>query len=104
MQLVFLVTMLSAARNARDAALGESIYQRLQTLFPKMTQPLTSATVLLANTYSFAGEDDKASQTRSQLNISGAKKKAGLSWTSPKGILTVSNFSDIFSLDTVGLY
>ena len=47
-----------------------------------MKDPITSATVLLANTYASSGEIEKASNIRLQCyRKSGAKKKVGVSRT-----------------------
>ena len=84
------VALLSAARNRRNKQLVENIHQRMNKLFPRLPDLITSATVLLANLYGSTGEMDKASNIRSELSRSGAKKKPGLSWTAVNGELYVS--------------
>ena len=42
---------------------------------------MVPAAVLLANVYASSGDAEQASSLRATLNRSGAKKKAGLSWT-----------------------
>ncbi|CAF1464338.1 unnamed protein product [Rotaria sordida] len=73
--------LLSGARNNRNIHLSQTIFDRIKKLFPELTNSLTSATVLLANVYASSGDIEKALDIRIQLTQTGAKKKAGLSWT-----------------------
>jgi hypothetical protein len=90
--LLFLVAVLSGARNQRNGHLGEHIVDRMKTLFPDLKSALTSASVLLANIYGSLGDREKASDIRTELSQSGAKKVAGRSWTMPDGKIYVSLF------------
>jgi hypothetical protein len=90
--LVFLVAVLSGARNQQNGSLAEQIVDRMKTLFPDQKAVLTSASILLANVYGSLGDREKAADIRTQLNQSGAKKKAGRSWTVPDGKIYVSLF------------
>ena len=87
---MILVSILSGARIAKNSYLSEKILDRMKKLFPGLSDPLSSATVLLANVYSLSGEFEKASETRMQLYKSGMKKQSGLSSTTVNGILYVS--------------
>lgn len=60
-----------------------------------MSNYLTSAAVLLANTYSSSGEHEKAFEIKNQLRKSGAKKKVGLSWTVIDGEIYVRERFDL---------
>ena len=60
--------------------------------FSNSTESITAATVLLANTYASSGDVRTASDIRHDLNQSGIKKKAGLSWSSVNGKLYVIKF------------
>ncbi|CAF1398302.1 unnamed protein product [Adineta ricciae] len=84
---VMYMALLSAARNRRNKQLVENIHQRMNKLFPRSPDLITSATVLLANLYGSTGDMNKASSIRSELSRSGAKKKPGLSWTVVNGEL-----------------
>ena len=85
-----LVILLSGARNVNNSDLAQQVYNRMKKLFPQMTNPLTSAAVLLSNVYASSGEMDKAADIRRELYRSGAKKKVGLSWTEANGQVFVS--------------
>ncbi|CAF1282461.1 unnamed protein product [Adineta ricciae] len=82
--------ILSGARNSRNTELSQRIHDRMQKLFPRDKDSLTAATILLANVYASTGESEKASDIRSKLSKSGAKKKIGLSWTTINGEVFVS--------------
>ncbi|CAF1673177.1 unnamed protein product, partial [Adineta ricciae] len=77
--------ILSGARNSRNTELSQRIHDRMQKLFPRDKDSLAAATILLANVYASTGESEKASDIRSKLSKSGAKKKIGLSWTTING-------------------
>ena len=87
---VFLVAVLSGARNQGNGPLAEEMVDRMKKLFPDLKAALTSASVLLANVYGSLGNREKASDIRAQLSQSGARKKAGRSWTLPDGKIYVS--------------
>ena len=89
---VFLVAVLSGARNQRNSPLAEQIVDRMKKLFPDLKTELISASVLLANIHGSLGDREKASDIRTELHQSGLKKKAGLSWTAPDGNSYVSLF------------
>jgi hypothetical protein len=83
------VALLSGARNEKNSHLSQEIYDRMKKLFPQSDDLLTSASTLLANVYGSIGDIDRASDIRTQLNKSNAKKKIGLSWTVINGQLYV---------------
>jgi hypothetical protein len=84
------VALLSGARNINNTDLSQNVYDRMEKLFPQMTNPLISAAVLLANVYASSGDINKASDIKRQLHKSGVKKKVGLSWTAVNEQLFVS--------------
>ena len=92
MVFLFLVAVLSGVRNQLNAPLAEQIVYRMKALFPDLKNALISASVLLANAHGSVGDREKASDIRNQLSRSGAKKKAGLSWTLPDGKIYVIIF------------
>jgi hypothetical protein len=61
-------------------------------LFPGVKYDLTSVSVLLANTLASSGALQEASDVRWTLSQSGARKKAGLSWTEVNGKIEVIQF------------
>lgn len=79
--ILILVTILSGARNEKHSLLSQNVYDRMKKLFPDMTDPLTAAAILLANTYASVGEIEMSSKIKRQLTKSNVKKKIGLSWT-----------------------
>ena len=89
---VILVALLSGARNVNDSFLSENIYNRMKKFFPSMSDPLISAAILLANTYTASGETEKASDIKIQLHKSGGKRKIGLTWTAVNGQIYVNKF------------
>lgn len=88
------VALLSGARNDKNTDLAQTIYDRIKTLITTTQGSLTSAAVLLANTYASTGDIEKASDIRFQLGKSGAKKKIGKSTTVVNGEVYVSSNSD----------
>ena len=84
------MALLSGTRNAMNIDLSKDMFERMKKLFPHSTDPLISASVLLANVYASSGELEKASDIRRTLGKSGAKKKVGKSWTAVNGQLFVS--------------
>jgi hypothetical protein len=88
--------LLSAARNAREAALARKTMLRMQQLFPDYKRDLTSASVLLANTVASSGDFDESSTIRRNLSQYGAKKLMGLSWTEAGGEIVVDNNVEIY--------
>ncbi|CAF3518869.1 unnamed protein product [Adineta steineri] len=75
------MALLSGARIAKNIHLSKQIYDRMEQLFPQLTDRLTSAAILLANVYGSIGEFDNVSDIRTQLNQSGTKKTIGLTST-----------------------
>ncbi|CAF1982108.1 unnamed protein product, partial [Rotaria magnacalcarata] len=71
------MALLSGARNHMNANLAQQIYDRMNEVFPQLDDSLVSAATLLANVYGSIGDIDKASDIRTQLTKSGAKKKIG---------------------------
>ena len=88
--LVFLVALLSGARNEKNSQLAQTVYSQMKTLFPKLSRSMVPASVLLANVYAASGDLDRASDIRRELQRSGMKKKPGLSWTATNRQIYVS--------------
>jgi hypothetical protein len=85
------VSLLSAARNAREVDLARKIMLRIEQLFPDYKRYLTSASVLLANTVASSGNFEESSTIRRKLSQYGAKKLMGLSWTEVNGEIVVND-------------
>jgi hypothetical protein len=86
-----LVSLLSGARNHRDSALSQKLYDRMKFLFPNQKSDLIAALVLVSNTYSSVGDEQQAQEVQiSRIKQLGNKTKAGLSWTEVNGELVVS--------------
>ncbi len=85
------MSLLSAARNARETVLARKTMVRIQQLFPNYKSYLTSASVLLANTVASSGDFDESSTIRRNLSQYGAKKLMGLSWTEANGEIVVND-------------
>ena len=91
------MALLSGARNQRNSSLSEQIYHRIEKNFPNYKQEMIPATILLANTYQASGNIEKARYIKNKLNVEGAKKKQGLTWTEVNGKIFVSqHISDLF--------
>ena len=75
------MALLSGVRNAKNHHLSQEIYNRMRKIFPQLSDPITSAAILLANVYGSVGDFEKASDIRDELNQFGMKKKIGLTWT-----------------------
>ena len=88
-----LVALMSGARNAMNIDLSKDMFDRMKKLFPHSTDPIVSASVLLANVYASSGDLEKASEIRRTLGQPGWKKKVGKSWTAVHGQLFVSGAS-----------
>ena len=101
---VRLVALLAGARNEKNPRLSQRVFNRMKENFPRSSDPMISASVLLANTYASAGNIDMASDIKIQLHQSGAKKKVGLTWTEVDGQLFVSQVSGIFSSKDMNRY
>ncbi len=84
------MSLLSVARNRQETSLARQTIHRIQQLFANFNNNLTSASVLLANTLASSGESEEASTIRWKMSQSGAKKKAGLSWTEVNGEIVVN--------------
>ncbi|CAF3065937.1 unnamed protein product [Rotaria sp. Silwood2] len=63
----------------------QSIFNRIQSKFSDFESCLTSATILLANTYALSGNKSFTSHIRMKISQSGMKKVAGCSWTVVNG-------------------
>jgi hypothetical protein len=87
------VALLSGARNEKNADLAKSLHARMKKVFSGLIDPLTVASILLANVYASSGEIKKASDIRIELNKSGARKTVGLSWTVVNGQVYVRTIS-----------
>ena len=84
-----LVALLSGARNEKNVHLSKKTYNRMKELFPKSTDELVSAAVLLANVYAASGQIEESSNVRKELDRPGIKKQVGLSWTVTNGQIFV---------------
>jgi hypothetical protein len=93
------VSLLSAARNAREADLARKTTVRMRQLFSGNERALTSASVLLANTVASSGDLEESSAIRNNLSQFGGKKLMGLSWTEVNGQIVVSNHVENCWLD-----
>ncbi|CAF5069161.1 unnamed protein product, partial [Rotaria magnacalcarata] len=82
--------LLAGARNAKNNQISQKVFNRMKKLFPDLTDPITAATILLANSYASSGEIDMASKLRQELVKSRRKKQVGLSWTLINGRVIVS--------------
>lgn len=83
--------MLSGARNQQNAKLAQEIFNKIEKKFPR-DRHMTSALVLLANTYSSIEDFQKSSNIRQKIYQLGTKKPVGVSWTEVNGELVVSNY------------
>lgn len=82
--------MLSGARNCRDSALSQKLYNQMKSLFPNKKENLIAASILLCNTYSSLGEYEQATHIRSdRIKQYGNKVRVGLTWTEANGELVV---------------
>ncbi|CAF3460092.1 unnamed protein product [Rotaria socialis] len=79
------MSILSSARNAKNVSLSEKVFHCIESNFPNNESYLTSARILLANTYSLSGNKLMSSNVRMKLNQSSAKKVVGCSWTVVNG-------------------
>lgn len=84
------MSILSAARNQRDAALAQKIYDRIRLVFGNDETILVSSMILLSNTYALSGDLPTASKMRIQMNRTGLKKEAGVSTTIVDGQIHVN--------------
>ena len=83
------VAMLSGARNGKNTYLSQKIFDRIRLLFPHNENRLSSATVLLANTYGLTGDFTRTSELRMEMSQSKLKKVPGRSSTIVDGKLVV---------------
>ncbi|CAF2853700.1 unnamed protein product [Rotaria sp. Silwood2] len=79
------MSILSSARNAKYISLSKNIFHRIEYYFSNNENYLTSAQVLLANTYALSGNKSMASNIRMKLNQSNTKKVVGYAWTVVNG-------------------
>lgn len=87
--MIDLVTMLSAARNQKNAYLSQTMFDRIRLLFSDDESVLSSATVLLANTYGLTGNLTRTSELRMEMHQSKLKKVPGRSSTMVNGKIVV---------------
>jgi len=87
--IIDLVAMLSGARNDKNIYLSQKIFDRIRLLFFNDENSLSSATVLLANTYGLIGDFNRTSELRMKMSQSKMKKKPGRSSTIVNGKLVV---------------
>ena len=86
---MFLVSVLSGVRNAKNGQLAKERSDIIRIRFPWVKDEFASVSVLLGNTLASSGEFQEASDVRWALAQSGWKKKAGLSWTEVNGEIAV---------------
>lgn len=86
---LFLVALLSGTRNAKNSLLSQQIHDRMKKIF-QSNDSLISASILLSNTYASSGDIEKASDIKTELYQSGAKRKSALTWTVVNGQVYVS--------------
>ena len=84
-----LVALLSGVRNAKNSALSQEIYDHMKKIFPKLTDELTSAAVLLANIYTSSDDTEMALKVKRKMIKSGRQKAIGVSWTVINGEIFV---------------
>ena len=84
------VSMLSGARNAKNAELAQQIFARIELKSPDDSSYLLAARVLLANTLGLSGDRSGAAINRIKLQQTKTRKIVGLSWTVVDGKVFVS--------------
>ena len=85
------MTILSGARNQRNTALGEKIFEKLKKNFPERQHRMVAASILLANTYSSAKDYERSSDIQEHWrNLFQTKREIGTSWTEVNGEISVS--------------
>ena len=87
--MIDLVTMLSGARNEKNANLSQKIFDRIRLLFSHDKNSFSSAIVLLANTYGLTGNLTRTLELRMEMSQSKLKKVPGRSSTVVNGKLVV---------------
>ena len=89
--LILLVAVLSGTRNHHRIDLSQQLYDRMRSIFSENKIELTSASVLLSNTYSYVGDYQQAENIRTnRIEQFGNKIKPGISWTEVNGEILVS--------------
>ena len=92
---IVLVAMMSGARTQRNTALSEKLLARMSKLFPDLQEDSISALILLGNTYSSAGDSNRSSDIRKQIQESRVRPQIGQSWTCIDNQLTVREMFDL---------
>ncbi len=87
--MIDLVTMLSGARNEKNIYLSQKIFDRIRLLFFSDKSSLSSATVLLANTYGLSRDFARTSELRMKMSQSKMEKVPGRSSTIVNGKIVV---------------
>jgi hypothetical protein len=86
------VAILSAARVHRNSILSQKTYSRMKSLFPDQKQALMSGSILLSNTYSSVGDQQRSKDVQSiRMKELGKKAKTGLSWSEVNGEIVVKD-------------
>ena len=88
--LLNLVSILSGTRTRHDVYLSQKIFDRMKQLFPQTISDMTSARVLLANTYGSNGDFSRSSNIRTEMDELGLKKETGISKTVINGRIQVN--------------
>jgi hypothetical protein len=84
------VSILSSARNAKNSSLSKKIFHRIEENFSNNKDCLTSARILLANTYALSGDKSMSANVRMKIDELNMKKVVGCSWTVVGGKVYVS--------------
>jgi len=85
------VALLSGARNQGNSSLAQNVFEKIEINFADRKDGfITAASILLANTYSSAGENEKSFDIKEKLHRSNMKRVVGVSWTEVNGELAVS--------------
>ena len=85
------MAILSGARNQGNSDLAQRIFNKIQLTFSNQHAGIvTTASVLLANTFATAEDIKKSSKIKGTIYESNIKKTCGISWTEVNGELVVS--------------
>ena len=91
MCIIIIATLLSGARNHRQAILARKLYDRMRLLFPHHKSDLIAASILVSNTYSSIGDYEQSTEIRNhRIKHYGSKVTPGLTWTEVNDELIVS--------------
>lgn len=74
-------TLLTAYARQQDLDRALNIYHKIKEYFPTNLGYISSATILLANTYAYIGNLSEAIRLRTNAVLNGLTKYPGISWT-----------------------